>query len=77
MIAGIGLAIFVAGTLLALILVIRLVLRVDTPPAEPPDGSGDDWETFEEQFAEYVASGAGRRRRPAGAGRRRRFIAGR
>jgi hypothetical protein len=42
-----------------------LLRSFDSKGVAPPDGSGDDWETFERQFAEYVTTRGRRRRFPA------------
>jgi hypothetical protein len=42
---------------------VSLLRLFDSKGVEPPDGSRDDWETFERQFAEYVAARGRRRRR--------------
>jgi hypothetical protein len=57
---GMAFAAAVVVTTIALALLTRPD-RFDAAPAGPPSDFADDWETFERQFAEYVAARTGRR----------------
>jgi hypothetical protein len=51
---------FIVATLICVVVAFG---ALDSHDAEPSNGSGDDWETFETQFADYVAAHGRRRRR--------------